>query len=516
MPHDMSNDATTWHWPDSDLEKLQRLADLVAFELKRGDCVRLIGDLGAGKTTFATCLLRAYADENDLTVPSPTFTLIERYDLPRGVIHHADLYRLEEPDEADELGLEDAQDEGALLIEWPEKAPHAAGKEHLTVTFSPTSDDTTRDIAVTPTPAWRTRLERLKRLNEFANQHIESTDRISHLQGDASARRYAVVRGETDDRIIMDAPEQPDGPVVEDGKTYSAIAHLAESVSPFVAVAEALRDAGICVPDIKAADLDNGLLLISHLGDGVFGKEIDAGTPQRDLYLQAAYVLLQLRKHHVPDALELPNGKTHVVSPFDWPAFWMEARLFTDWYIPAAAGNAAPEERCRTFKEIWTELFKLIDGHNNWIIRDYHSPNLIYRPQATKLDRVGVIDFQDALRGHAAYDLVSLLQDARLDVSQDLELELLQRYCDAARDQGPFDVADFCTAYAILGAQRSTKILGIFARLAKRDGKPQYLAHVPRIWGYLERNMRHEALIPLQTWYSESVPHAWRELKELS
>ena len=510
MPPDPGFDS--WHLPSCDLEQLRRVAEIIALDLKAGDCVRLVGDLGAGKTTFATFLLCAYADDDMLNVPSPTFTLVERYDLERGVIHHADLYRLEDPDEADELGLEDAISEGIVLIEWPERAEHVAGASYLSVELRAGANEGEREVLVYGTADWQHRLTRLVQMAEFAQLHVSGDDRLIYLQGDASARRYAVVRGGAGARILMDSPPQPDGPVVEDGKSYSAIAHLAETVTPFVAVDAALDAAGLCVPDVLASDMESGFLLISHLGDRVFGAEIAAGGNIHDLYLQAAYVLLRLREHQVPEEIRRSDGVSYMVPRFDWPAFRIETRLFTDWYLPAVSGRSTDDEQCSALDAVWKSLFEMVDGHNHWMIRDYHSPNLIYRPHETGVGRVGVIDFQDALRGHAAYDLVSLLQDARLDVPEDIEIEMLQRYCDSARDTGPFDVGAFCTAYAILGAQRATKILGIFARLAQRDGKPQYLAHIPRIWGYLERNLRHDTLKPLQTWYTEAVPEAWRHL----
>jgi aminoglycoside/choline kinase family phosphotransferase len=149
-----------------------------------------------------------------------------------------------------------------------------------------------------------------------------------------------------------------------------------------------------------------------------------------------------------------------------------------------------------------------------WVLRDFHSPNLIWLPERGGIRRVGLLDFQDAQRGSAAYDLVSLLQDARVDVAEALEKTLLAHYCEAVRRHQPhFDEAEFIFAYNALGAQRSTKILGIFVRLAHRDGKQQYLAHLPRIWGYLQRNLRHVTLAPLAAWYEKHFPMSVRDGK---
>jgi aminoglycoside/choline kinase family phosphotransferase len=142
-----------------------------------------------------------------------------------------------------------------------------------------------------------------------------------------------------------------------------------------------------------------------------------------------------------------------------------------------------------------------------WVLRDYHSPNLLWLPQREGVGRIGLVDFQDALIGPAAYDVASLLQDARVDVPEDMEMNLLGRYVRARLNQdGDFDTGGFTLLYATLAAQRATKILGIFARLQRRDGKPQYLRHIPRLWGYLQRSLAHPALAGLKAWYAANVP----------
>ena len=147
-----------------------------------------------------------------------------------------------------------------------------------------------------------------------------------------------------------------------------------------------------------------------------------------------------------------------------------------------------------------------IDAPPTWVLRDFHSPNLIWLPQRSGLTRLGLIDFQDAVMGSPAYDLASLLQDARVDVSEETELALLGRYVRGRVGQQDFDAAQFIKIYATLAAQRASKILGIFARLDLRDGKPQYLRHLPRVWGYLQRSLSHPALEALNAWYIAHVP----------
>ena len=192
---------------------------------------------------------------------------------------------------------------------------------------------------------------------------------------------------------------------------------------------------------------------------------------------------------------------------YDQEAFLIEAELLLDWYLVRAGVPAQAAARA-TFVRLWrTALVPAIAAPTTWVLRDYHSPNLTWLPQRDDIARVGVFDFQDALIGPAAYDLASLLQDARVDVPETMEVALLSRYVRARfnADRG-FDAPGFTLIYATLAAQRATKILGIFARLDRRDGKSQYLRHMPRLWTYLQRSLAHPALAPLKAWYAANVP----------
>jgi aminoglycoside/choline kinase family phosphotransferase len=182
--------------------------------------------------------------------------------------------------------------------------------------------------------------------------------------------------------------------------------------------------------------------------------------------------------------------------------------LLVDWYVPHIVGSLMSASARAEFVNLWSEcLTEVLAGPTTWTLRDYHSPNLIWLPDRQGIQRVGLIDFQDAVLGHPAYDVASLLQDARVTVPADLELKLISLYARERRAADPgFDVAAFARAYAIMGAQRATKVLGIFARLDKRDGKPQYLKHLPRIETYLARNLAHPALSKLRAWYEHYLP----------
>jgi aminoglycoside/choline kinase family phosphotransferase len=282
---------------------------------------------------------------------------------------------------------------------------------------------------------------------------------ILPLAGDASFRRYFRVAGRAGTAVLMDAP-----PAHEDSR-------------PFLAVADHLHRLGFAAPRILARDLEHGLILLEDFGDARMREVLDADPAREDtIYTQAIDLIRDLHRYPAGD-----------LPPYDMAVYQREAALFPQWYMPAVGLDPTPG-----YAEAWAEaLAPIADDHSTTVLRDYHAENIMLLPDGS----LGLLDFQDALAGHAAYDLVSLLQDARRDVSPELEARMLAYY-------GPLDLR----AYALLGAQRNTKILGIFTRLWKRDGKARYLAFQPRRWGYLERDLAHPALAPVKVWFDANVP----------
>lgn len=487
------------------------LASWLALVLKPGDLVALEGDLGAGKTSFARALISHVAGSAQEEIPSPSFALAQTYETARYPLMHVDCYRLNAEEEAAELGLDEALEAGAVLVEWPERIAGLLPEDRLTLRFADADDEAARDVALTGHGEWAGRLARLKAMREFCRHAGWGDAGLRYLQGDASPRAYSRLERGGERVLLMDCPKAPDGPPLRDGKPYSAIAHLAEDVRPFAALAPALRAAGFSVPEILAHDLDLGFLLLEDLDDRVYGPVIAAGACAEELYMTAVDTLLTLRKLPVPELLPLPDGGQHRLPHYDEGALQIEAELLLDWFWPMAKGEAAPEEAREAYLACWRPLLAELEGTAKWVLRDFHSPNLIWLPEREGIARVGIIDFQDALTGHPAYDLVSLCQDARRDVPPALEAALFDHYCaEAGAADGAFDRGKFGVAYAILGAQRNSKILGIFARLAKRDGKRGYLAHLPRVSGYLERNLAHPALAELRGWFDRYLPAAER------
>jgi N-acetylmuramate 1-kinase len=492
----------------ADLAATDRLAGDIATLLKPGDMVALSGDLGCGKSTFARMVLRHLAQDPELEAPSPTFTLVQAYETMRGEVIHADLYRIRHPGELVEMGLSDEIDGRIALIEWPERAgDELTGPNRLDIALriDPARPDEGRLVEISSGPEFAGRLRLTLGSRKLLDASGFALARRDHMQGDASTRAYErLVQADGSTAILMISPPRADGPAVRRGKPYSAIAKLAETVDAFVAMGRGLRSLGYSAPEIIARDLKTGLLITEDLGGGLV---VDANGPIPERYLAAASLLADLHGHALPTILPVAEGRDHVIPDFDHAAMEIETELLLEWYAPHVGGNLPAVTR-KQFARLWSPLFdEVIHGPRTWVLRDYHSPNLIWLPERAGLARVGLVDFQDAVLGHPAYDVASLAQDARLDVAPELEMRLIATYAAARRAADPeFDFAGFAKAYAIMGAQRATKILGIFARLDKRDGKPGYLKHLPRVSRYLMRNLGHPGLAELKGWYDQHLP----------
>jgi aminoglycoside/choline kinase family phosphotransferase len=307
----------------------------------------------------------------------------------------------------------------------------------------------------------------------------------------------------------MDAPPDPlDISLTEDGKTYSDIAHLARDCTPFVAIGTYLRQCGLRAPEIFAFDVARGLILLEDIGDTGFKPLLEGQDPggdiARTLYSAAIEVLADFHRHEVPSVLPVAGAAPYALPAYEPSAMTIEVGLLLDWYAPSLLGRDIAQDQREKFSDIWAALLQ--ECHPDapvLVMRDYHSPNLHWFEAEKGIARIGVIDFQDGLAGHPAYDVASLLQDARRDVPPQLRSDLLNHYMDL---RPSLDRAEFERAYAIIGTQRLTKILGIFARLWKRDGKSDYLVHIPRLWSYLEASLEHPSLKEYKAWIDQNIP----------
>ena len=489
-------------------EETETLARTLSLFARPGFVILLKGDLGAGKSTFARAFIKALAPHGpDFDVPSPTFTLVQSYDELRVPVAHVDLYRLGPTGDAAELGLEELVKTHLLLVEWPQNASAQLSPDLLRLDFG--GSGTTRDIDLQANGAWAKALSRNAEIEAFlSGQTIPLTSR-KFFEGDASSRRYEKVQGDAGSLILMDMPRRADGPPVKNGKPYSAIAHLAEGLREVVAINDQLVEMNYGAPRILACDQAKGLALIEDLGSQVYGQMMRQGQDMT-LPLQCAIDLLaDMANRPWPTQVPVRGAEPYALPHYDEEAQLIEIDLLPVWFHAHVHGAAAPADLSRSFASLWQEVLPFTKAQPPvWVLRDFHSPNLMWLPQRKGLQRVGLIDTQDAVLGHPAYDLASMLQDARVDIAVELADELSARYISQRQKHGDFDELEFARAYAILGAQRCTKILGIFARLNARDGKPQYLKHMPRVSRYLARNLQHPALAKIKDWFETQMPSA--------
>jgi N-acetylmuramate 1-kinase len=502
-------EAGVWSFEAADEATTSAIAAAMAAWLEPGDFVALTGDLGAGKSAFARGLIRALAEAPELEAPSPTFTLMQIYDAARGPVVHADFYRLRGPTELANLGWDEAIDGAIAIVEWPEKIAQAlpADRLEIHIRFDARRGPDFRLLNLQGFGAIKPRLSLALGVASLLERAGWTDARREFLQGDASIRAYERLTKPTGETaILMISPPRPDGPIIRFGKPYAAIAKLSPDIRAFIAIDEGLRSLGYSAPALIDYSVDQGLALLEDFGSTIIAQN---GVPDGARYAPAIALLADLHGRQLPPSLSA--GEEPYEPPvYDIEAMLVEVELVNDWYAPAIARVTPPSGARMQFLAIWRELLApILADPTTWTLRDYHSPNLHWLADREGLKRIGLIDFQDAVIGPPAYDVVSLLQDARVDVPEDLEMRLAALYMRRRAAVDPaFDTQRFAAAYAAMGAQRATKILGLFARLDKRDHKPEYLRHLPRIERYLARNLAHPLLQPLAVWYRNHLPRA--------
>lgn len=321
--------------------------------------------------------------------------------------------------------------------------------------------------------------ERERALGAFLEGAGWGAARRELLAADASFRRYDRLSGPEGRAVLMDAPPEHEKP------------------EAFLRIARLLGGLGLSAPRVLAADAEQGFLLLEDLGDETFSRALAEGCDERRLYRLAIDALVTLQQAWRP---ELGAG----IDRYEEAAYLSEAELLVDWYLPAVSGRPATAAAKAEYREAWRAVLPLAGGLPEiLVLRDYHVDNLMLLEGRQGAAACGLLDFQDALIGSPAYDLVSLLRDARRDVDQTIADELLAHY-RAALPQ--LDGAALERAYWVLGAQRSSKIIGIFTRLSRRDGKQRYLAHLPRLWRWLEEELSHPELAPVAAWFDRHLP----------
>lgn len=492
----------------------ERLAAGLAMLAGKGDLIKLEGDLGAGKTTLARSFIRTLADNPALEVPSPTFTLVQAYELGGTSVAHMDFYRLEEPTEIDELGIDEALDAGTVIIEWPSRAADLLPPGGLLVELSEKNGGRSAHLT-SNSDSWSARLDKLQHIDGLLVTSGWDIATRHKMPADASSRRYERLSDGPDGAsgLLMDMPSRPDGEPVHKGLPYSRTAHLAEDIRAVEAINRGLLAQGLSAPEIHAIDTRNGLAVIEDFGAVSFRSLLD-DSEQFSLCLTSAVMMLaNMGQNNWPDEIELSSGDAYPLSHYDMDALLIEVELCLDWYWPHVCDAPLPGEVRDEFMAAWRDVLHQVQvSQPVWVLRDFHVDNLFWLPKREGDRKIGLIDTQDCVLGHPAYDLASLLQDVRVTIPADAERDYYDMYVAArSADDGDFDTGSFAAAYAILGAQRATKILGIFARLNARDGKPAYLRHLPRTSDVLEHNLRHRALGAVKAWFDRHLPHSLRD-----
>ena len=314
---------------------------------------------------------------------------------------------------------------------------------------------------------------------------------LQPLQADASFRRYYRLQGAPKPMLLMEDP--PDRP----------LALSPVKVEPFIMIADHLRALGLRTPEIFFKDISNGLLVIEDFGDDTYTRLFDQGVDSRPLYELAVDALVHLHQHSKRNDIDLPKHDAAVLID--------GAMLLLDWYYPALTGKKATDDMKKSFASMWKGLFeKLPKDQQTLVLRDYHVDNLMLVPGATGVRACGLLDFQDASIGQFSYDLMSLLEDARRDMSVDLKQHLYDRYISAMR----IDRAGFDYSIRVLAAQRHARVLGVFVRLSLRDGKTRYLQFIPHVHKLFLSSVNHPDLKPLLQWFGNHGIDIQQPLKQ--
>jgi len=491
---------------NSELET-KYLAECLGPHLNSNDLVTLSGELGTGKTTFARSLIRFLASRPELTITSPTYLLLQEYEGVSVKLIHADLYRLTNPNELIEIGFEEISENAISIIEWPERYPKLNEAATVAIKFNlfNTNNNFYRTISITADNNILLSILAQYHIQTFLNDCGWVDASRTLIAGDASGRRYERLITEIDSAVLMIAPATNPESVLRDNRTYKDIAKLSVSLDTFIAVSNALIGLGFSAPKILGFDIENGLILTEDLGsDHIY----DSAGPIIERYQEAVRFLAALHRVIPSQSIPIHNGRHYQIPKYDTEALLIEVELFIDWYIPNLTDHYISNEARTNFLAIWKSLIEPIQNEQHvWTLRDFHSPNILWLNQRSGIKRVGLIDIQDTVWGHPAYDVASLLQDARVPISNDLELELFEIYVRAkVADDPNFDTKAFSKSYAIYALQRITKILGIFVRLKLRDNKPEYYNLIPQLIRYLRRNISHPALFQYREWLNMNCP----------
>ena len=473
----------------SDLEKFVReLSPL----LIKGDVVALNGQIGSGKTTLAKLLINNLTQTPIEDIISPTFTLCQTYNRDALEIVHYDFYRIESEVELLEIDLHESLKDKICIIEWANKFSDLLPKDRIEILIE--CANTERVYNITPLGRFKEAIININKMENFlCNLDIKFTE-LKKLPGDASNRKYFRVIRPDDTMILMDATQEND----IRGKTG-----LSNGVDDFIVIGEYLDSIDVRVPKLIARNKIDNMILEEDLGEYCY-TDILTKDNYRKLYSPAIKTLIHISDIKHPKNIS-KDSNPHYLQDFDLDIYLNEAEIFIDYYWPFINGKICSADEKQEFILIMAGVHSNLTDDKTLMLRDFHSPNLMFLENESGFKKCAVIDFQDALFGHPLYDLVSLTNDARYTINEDHEKYLIELYKkDFSFNNFQFDNFSFMQQYQILGVQRSIKILGIFARIAILESNQNYLVHMPRVINYIKRIMHSGSIPELTKWLNRN------------
>ncbi len=476
----------------------KNLSDLESFVISlssvlgKGDVITLNGQIGAGKTTFAKFLISNLTQTPIEEISSPTFNLYQTYEGETLDVLHYDFYRIDSELELAEIDLDESYTDKICIIEWANKYPNILPKDRIEISIE--CKDQERYYKINPLGKCREAIDSLNKVEDFLDEHDIKFKEIKKLPGDASKRGYFRVSNSNKNLIVMDVTQENDA----NGKTL-----MTGGIDDFITICEYLDSINVRVPKLIARNKINTLLLEEDLGECSYTGMV-AKLDFRELYEPAIETLIHISNIKHPKNISTgPNP--HYMRDFDLNIYLKEAGTFIDYYWPFVNGTFCGEDERQEFIEILSNLYSNLSDDKTLMLRDFHSPNLLFLQNEKGLKKCAIIDFQDALLGHPLYDLVSLSNDARLTIDEGHEQYLIDLYKSSfCFNDFEFDKLSFMEQYQILGVQRSIKILGIFARLAIIDSNHNYIVHMPRVITYIKRILESGNLPELKYWLNKN------------
>ena len=473
----------------SDLEKLSKeLAPL----LNEGGVVTLNGQIGAGKTTLAKLIIQQLTQTPLEDIVSPTFNLYHTYNKDNLEIAHYDFYRIESEMELHEIDLNESFTDKICIIEWADKFRDFLPKDRIEIFIKCTKNE--RVYRINPLGKFREVVSNRAKIENFLGGLDINFTELQRLPGDASKRNYYRVMSSDNTMIVMDATQKSD----IKNKTG-----LTNGIDDFIKIQEYLNSIDVRVPKLIVRNKIDNIILEEDLGEYSYTDMLTKENYQK-LYNPAIQRLIHISNINHPKNISTKSNP-HYLKEFDLNIYLNEAEIFIDYYWPFIHGKQCNADKKQEFTQIMEEVYSNLTNDKTLMLRDFHSPNLLFLENENGFRKCAVIDFQDALFGHPLYDLVSLTNDARITIDEYQEKYLIGLYKkDFPFNNFQFDSLSFMQQYHILGVQRSIKILGIFARLAILETNQNYLVHMPRVICYIKRIMQSGSIQALACWLNQN------------